>query len=44
MHNPAYSERSTFAFLNRLTRFRAVREAFGFSFYKYLTELLFSAV
>ena len=42
IHNPAHSERSTFAFLNRLTRFRTVREALGFSLYKYLTELLFS--
>ena len=35
-----FSERSTFAFLNRLTRFHAAREALGFSLYKYLTVLL----
>ena len=39
-----FSERSTFAFLNRLTRFHAAREALVFSLYKYLTVLLFSAV
>ena len=33
-----FSERSTFAFLNRLTRFHAAREALGFSLYKYLTD------
>ena len=41
---PLFSERSTFAFFNRLTRFHAAREALGFSLYKYLTVLLFSAV
>ena len=38
------SKKQNLAFLNRLTRFHAVRKAFGFSSYKYLTVLLFSAV